>query len=153
MRLDQVMSSSDTMVEQLAGLMPDARDEFAYVVLVGLVGEVPRTRVPGEFKVGQLRLRYKWLSEEPIDARILAQSEDLKLVLVDGVLSPESFSMSIGAVLELWEFVQAHSDAIAFWPSSERHRWISDTAKAFATNEDFVRNLATNYPQLRRLCS
>jgi len=153
MLLDQVLSSSATVVDQFTGLAPGARDEFAYVVLVGLLGKVPDNRVAGEFRVGQLSLRYEWLTEAPIEGNVVAHSENLKLVLMDGALLPGSFSMKVGAILELWAFVQGHSDAIAFWPSSERHRWISSTARAYGTSDEFVRNLATNYPQLRRLCS
>ncbi len=153
MLLDQVVASSASMEEQLTTLAPDARDELAYVVLAGLVGNVPRTRVAGEFKIGQLSLRYRWLAETPIDGTVIAQSENLKLVLTDELFVPGGFNMSIRGVLELWAYVQAHSDAIAFWPSSERHKWISDVASAFSTNREFVQNLASNYPQLRRICS
>lgn len=153
MLLDQVTSSSANVADQIDGLAPGARDELAYVVLVGLLGTVPASLVSGEFRIGQLSLRYAWLTEAPIAGKVIAHSDTLKLVLSDGMLLPESESMAIGAILELWAFVQAHSDTLAFLPSSERHRWISSTAKAFGATNLFVQNLAANYPQLRRLCS
>lgn len=153
MLLDQVTFSSATVADQLTELGPDARDEFAYVVLVGLVGKVPDRLVKGEFRVGQLSLRYEWVTEASVEGTVLAHIENLKLVLSAGVLLPESSSIPTGRILELWAFAQDHSDSIAFWPSSERHRWVSSTAQTFGASDEFVRNLATNYPQLRRLCS
>lgn len=153
MLLDQVVFFSGTEADQLTGMGPGERDEFAYVVLVGLLGKVPDRLVSGEFRVGQLGLRYEWCTEAPFVGTVVAHIENLKLVLSDGVLLPESLSMPMGQILELWAFVQEHSDAIAFWPSSERQRWISSTAQAFGASDEFVRNLASNYPQLRRLCS
>lgn len=153
MLLDQVTSSSAAIEDQFTGLAPGARDEFAYVVLVGLVGKVPDSRITGEFRVGQMSLRYEWHNQTPVDGTVVAHSEDQKLILMDGVRLPGSLSMPIGAILDLWTFVQTHSDTITFWPSSERHKWISSTAQVFGASDEFVRNLAANYPQLRRLFS
>ena len=55
MLLDQVTSYSANVTDQIDGLAPGARDEFAYVVLVGLLGTVPASLVSGEFRIGQLR--------------------------------------------------------------------------------------------------
>ncbi|ATX64560.1 hypothetical protein [Roseinatronobacter bogoriensis] len=153
MLLDQLTSSSVTIADHFTELSPGARDEFAYVVLVGLVGKVPESRMNGEFRVGQLSLRYEWREEAPVGGTVVAHTENLKLILTDGVRLPGTASMPMLAILDLWTFVQAHSDKIAYWPSSERHRWISSTAQGFGVSDEFVRNLAINYPQLRRLCS
>ncbi len=45
MLLDRVILPAATLAHQFTDLPPAARDELAYVILVGLVGQVPESRV------------------------------------------------------------------------------------------------------------
>lgn len=153
MLLDHINSSPRALENDFADLASDVRNEIAYILFVGLVGQVPKTKKEGEFDVGHLRLRYRWNSEGPFEGKVLLHSSNLKLVLMNEELNVGGFSLSIASLLELWSYLQDHSDAITFWPSSERHKWFQTTAKSFGVEELFVRNIASNYPILRRLFS
>jgi hypothetical protein len=140
-------------LELIETATPEVLDEVAYVALVGLLGVVPKHKTAGAFRTGQLSLSYEWRKPAGSNPQTILANDFFELVVPNSDLILEGTNRSIEALLRLWAFVQDRSDTKAYWPSDQRRRWIQETARDFQTTDDFVQNLVSSYPQIRRLFS
>ena len=153
MQLDHLERNDVSPFEPSGALNSEILDELAYLALAGHTGIVPQEKRPGMFQVGSIVVNYAWSKDGLNTDRVILRNQDIALAVTNAQVEKLHDNTSVNDLLELWNYVQYHSDGMLFLPPDHRREWIRATSKRYKVSEKFVQNLAANYPQIRRLFS